>query len=118
MAIGNLGFNSAKVDSFDCTIASGTTSAEIDLKGSTTCGIETPSGLSSTLITLKRANDSGGTFNAVKDVTDTLISITVNSGSDYYALQPSDMAGIRFVKIETGSSETNKTFKIVVRGLE
>lgn len=105
------------------TIASGTTTAEIDLQGGTLIGIITPASIASTTATIQMAPTSAGTYVTVKDPLGTIttaggnISMTIAS-SGYYVLPLSVTAGLRFIKLVTGSTETNKTFTFVYRAVQ
>lgn len=98
-------FRSFLVDDATATIASSsTTSSEIDLSGTTLCGIYIPSAFTGTSISFQASSASGGTFVAVKDGSGNSISKTVAS-SQFIRLDPTDFVGIRFLKIVSGSTE-------------
>jgi len=101
----------------DVTISSGTTSAELEVGNATIVGLITPTGLSSTSLTFTASPVSGGTFATLKDRSGSDISVTVTSTGYQYALNPSDFAGVNYFKIVCGSSETSKTFKVVMRNI-
>lgn len=100
------------------TIASGTTSAELDLEGGTLVNIITPSGISSTTFTITYSNVTGGTFVTLKNP-DTGIAYTgVIAASGGYPIHPAITAGLRYIKIVYSASETAKTFKYGVRSID
>jgi hypothetical protein len=108
----------SKVVTLADTIASGTTTAEFNLKGGTLCGIYTPASISSTSMTITAATSSGGTFLPVRDPeTGTAYTITI-AASGYYYIPPQISAGLKYLKLVCGSSETSKTFTISYRVIE
>lgn len=84
--------------------ASGTTSAEIDLSGTTLCGIYIPSAFTGTSISFQAATVSGGTFVSVRDGAGNAVSKTV-APSQYIKLDPTDFVGVRYLKVVSGSTE-------------
>lgn len=98
------------------TIASGqTTSPEVDLGGSTLVGLFMPAAFTGTAITFTTAATTGGTFVAVYDSSGNAISATVST-SRYVALSPTTFAGLRFIKLVSGSSEGgNRTITLATR---
>ena len=98
-------FRSLIVSDATATIAaSGTTSAEIDLSGATLCGIYIPASFTGTSIAFQASSTSGGTFVSVRDGAGSALSKTVAAGQ-YIKLDPADFAGVRFLKIVSGSTE-------------
>lgn len=102
---------------FSDTIASGTTTAEIDLEGATLVALRTPASLASTSITFTAAATSGGTFLPLKDQNGNTITVTVSGTASQHALAPADFAGVRFIKLVCGSTETSKQLTVVGREL-
>jgi len=101
----------------DIAIAgTGTTSATVDLVGKTLVGIITPASLSSTGLTFN-VSDDNSTFRTLTDTANSAIAVVVDTTSTQYVLTPSTFAGVRFVQVEAGSSETAKTFILVTRPL-
>lgn len=94
-----------------------TTSTAADISGMTLVGVITPASLVSTSLTFAAATTATGTYVAVKDTLNSAITVTCDSSAAYYALDPADFAGVRHLKIEMGSSETNKTLTLVLRPL-
>lgn len=86
----------------------GTTSAEVDLKGQVLVGIFVPSTFDGTTITLTAATASGGTFVTVQDSDGSSSAFTITTTASRYV--PIDnlaiTAGLRFVKLVCGSSQT------------
>lgn len=86
-----------------CTIASGqTVSNAIDLGEMVVVGIQTPSALTGTAFTFQASYDNV-TFCAVT-TTSAAYSITV-AASKYVVVPPADLAGVRYLKVVSGSSE-------------
>lgn len=106
------------IENKQTTIISGILSEEIDLLGYVLVGLYTPANLASTSLKFTASPTAGGTFVQVKDKTNADYSITVDSSARYYQLNPADFAGLRFIKLNPGSSETNKTFTLVLRVIE
>lgn len=103
------------------TIASGTTTSEIDLEGGTLAGVLILADMTSTSFTITVSNQSGGTFVPVKDPEAAGASRTYTTGSTstgYFPISPQITAGFRFCKIVFDSSETNKTIYIARRNMD
>lgn len=87
------------------TIASSqTTSGEIDLSGDTLVGIQMPATFTGTAITFTGATVSGGTFQAITDKAGVAVSVTVAGGK--FVVIPPDTIHAPFVKIVSGSTES------------
>jgi len=85
-------------------LISTTESQAIDTKGFALVGFFTPAALTGTTLTFEACQTVGGTYLPVYDSTNTQVSITVATGK-YYALDPKNFQGIRFLKIKSGSTE-------------
>lgn len=97
MYLGNL-------TSYNATIAiSTTTSGAVDLQGQALCAIQMPSAFTGASITFQGSVD-GSTYQAIYNSSNTQYSITV-SASRTYAINPTDFAGFRYIKIVSASSE-------------
>lgn len=105
-----------KIDFEVVTIVSGgTDSAAVDLRGMTLCGIYIPSTLTSTSITFKASDEFSGTYIPVFDGLGSELSKIVAS-TQYIVLNPSDFAGIQYLKIVTGSLEgADREIKLALR---
>ncbi|MBX9583664.1 MAG: hypothetical protein K2X87_25460 [Gemmataceae bacterium] len=98
--------------------AAGTTSKAVALAGQTICGLYLPSGFAGTAVSFTACDTPDGTYVAVKDDTGTAISYTV-SASSFCRIRPSDLAGIQFLKVVSGSSEAAGTAaKLAVREVD
>lgn len=87
--------------------ASETTSSAIDLADFVLCAIQTPSAMTGSSLTFEGSSD-GVTYAAVKDPTNTALSVTISTGAvGLYVLNPQNFAGIRFLKIVSGSPEAS-----------
>jgi hypothetical protein len=83
--------------------------SEIDLgKGGKLQGIYMPAAWTTAAITLQASDASGGTFRDVYDNAGTEESITA-AASQYISLYPDTFAGVRFIKIRSGTSATPVT---------
>ena len=86
-------------------IASGATvSSVVDTRGGIITGLILPAAFTGTAITFQVSDKVDGTFVALYDETNTAISLTVAQGRGY-KIDPSLLAGWRFVKIVSGSAE-------------
>ncbi len=96
--------------------ASGTTSApSADFLGFSLVGIVTPSGLTSTSLKFNvNPEKSSGSFVTLKDIDGNDVTVTVEA-SKQYALDPALFASIRRLQIESGSSETDKDFTLILK---
>lgn len=102
------------------TWASGATSASADLGGAKLIGIQYPSGMTNTSITLRKR--VSGTFYPITDSFGTALSVTVATGTAQYAyFNPADTAsledGIQFVGAATGGEAAARSITLVVRAL-
>jgi hypothetical protein len=109
------------------TIAiSGTLSAAIDVGEGGLVAIQMPSGWDAAALTFKASNDLGGTYADVFDGSTGLVltvASTAAAASQYIVLNAGTFAGIRYLKIQsgtTGSPVTQtaaRTLKTMVRRL-
>lgn len=99
------------------TIASsGTESNAVDLNGTRVVGIITPAALTGTAITLKASFD-GTNFHDMYNKDGVQMTITV-AASRWVALAPADLAGVRYLKLVSGSAEAaERVISIVTRPL-
>lgn len=90
------------------TIASGqTTSAEIDLAGTQLCGFFFPASFTGATVKIQAASASGGTFALVQkdEAGGGDYTISVSTGKFTPLTNLSLIAGLRFIKIVSASSE-------------
>jgi hypothetical protein len=86
-------------------IASGQTkSGVIDLSGCVLVGILTPAALTGTSFSFEASTAADGTFLPVYDISGNPVSVDVGT-SRFIAILPSDLAGIQYLKLVSGSSE-------------
>ena len=78
----------------------------------TLVGIETPSGISGSSMTITCATTTGGTFVTAKDKSGNDFTLTIVA-SKRYILSPADTRGFDFIKLVSSASETNKTFTLI-----
>lgn len=106
----------AKIDFETVTIANGgTESANVNLRGMTLCGMYLPGAFTGTAISFLVSDENGGTYIAVADGAGSDISKTVEA-SKYIKLDPSDFAGIQFLKIVSNASESgDREIKLALR---
>ncbi len=99
------------------TIAdSATVSNAIDLGEMAIVGLQTPASMTGTAITFQASADNS-TFVAVKKVDGTTYSM-VTASSLYYVIPPADLAGIRYLKVVSGSAETGaKIITLLLRAV-
>lgn len=95
----------AIIDFEDVVISSGgTKSAAVSLAGTTLTGIYMPATFTGTAVTFEAATSLTGTYLPVQDGAGSAISKTV-AASQYIKIDPGDFAGVRFLKIVSGSTE-------------
>lgn len=87
--------------------ASGSLSAAVDLAGCTLCRISMPSAWTTANLTFSVSYD-GTTYNDLYDQYGTEVTVTAAASRTIY-LPPSEWAGIRFVKVRSGTSATPVT---------
>lgn len=101
------------------TFASGTTSTAVDLGGETLCGIITPASLASTTMTVYASDTLDGTYYEVQDeASATAVQFTTSSSAELLVLSSAKkalMMGLRYIKLEAGSSETSKTITLITK---
>jgi hypothetical protein len=98
------GFEGAATFSQPASIANGQqSSAAIDCNGLTLTGIKFPAVFTGTAVTFETCDTVDGTYVPVYNSAGP-VSYTVAQGR-YYAIDPKDFYGIRFLKIKSGSSE-------------
>ena len=114
----SFGIITKKTEFISDTIASGTDSGVIDLKGGTLLGIITPAGISSITYTMQASDVVDGTYLTVKNPdTGVAYSGTV-AASGWYPINAAVTVGLPFVKFIFNASETAKTFKYSYRSFE
>jgi hypothetical protein len=112
------------------TIANGqTVSAAVDCRDDyNVVGIVIPTGFTGGTITFQGATDSGNsqfisddqldisklTFNPVVDTTGAAISFTVTTKPSHITISPLTLAGVRWIKIVSGSAEAAARQLVVV----
>lgn len=95
---------------------SDTVSNAVDLGEMAVVGLQVPSAITSTALTFQASSD-GGTYAAVTKVDGTAYSVTV-AASKYIVIPPADLAGIRFLKVIAGTTETAaRTIILTVRAV-
>ena len=104
------------------TIASGTTTAAIDLQRRVLVGVQTPSGIASTTLKLQVAESLTGTYVTIYDGLGMYGAVgefaTAIAASEYIPIPPPLTAGVPFCKLQFNSSETDKTYIIYTREIE
>lgn len=87
------------------TIPNGSsTSNEIDLRYQALMGLHMPAAFTGTTITFTASNTAGGTFNPVYKDDGTQYSVTVATNRAI-AIDYTKLAGFRFIKLVSGSTE-------------
>lgn len=88
------------------TIANaGQTSGAISLQGEQVVGLFLPSAFTGTTMTFTACQTEGGTYVPVIDTTGTTVTITVGT-SRYIPLTPATFAGIKNLKLVSGTAES------------
>lgn len=95
------------------TIASsGTTSGAADLGGTTLVGLRMPDTLTGTSVTFKCGDSLAGTYQTLqRNGADYSVPV---AASKYISLDPNIFAGVRFIKVVSGSSEGDARSVILV----
>lgn len=81
-----------------------TVSGAVDLGGMTLVGLLMPASFTGTAVTFQAAEAAAGTYRTVTDGAGSDYSVTV-AASKFVPVDPVKMAGVRFLKIVSGSSE-------------
>lgn len=104
------------IDFEEVTIASsGTTSGAVDTHGMTICGIYTPDTMTGTALTLTASTSLDGTYVPVEDGAGAAISKTIDGG-EYVPFNPADTAGLRYIKVVSGTAEgAERTLTLALR---
>lgn len=110
------------IQSQEITIASGTTTAAINLDNRVLVGVDIPSGVASTTMTIEAAPTSAGTFDKVYDGLGQYgavgnVTFTI-AASKQIIIPPQITAGVMVCKLAFDSSETAKTYTIYTREIE
>ena len=100
----------------NAVIANGqTTSDAIDLFGTTLVGIQMPATFTGSSISFEAATTLGGTYQPITNSGGNSISATA-AGGKFISIDPSDIAGVQFIKIVSDSAEgAERTLELVTR---
>ena len=95
------------------TIASsGTSTDAIDLNGKKLVGIQFPSTMTGTTVSIKQCESEGGTYTDVYDLTGAAVSVPVVNG--YIPVAPTIFVGPAYIKIVSSAAEgATRTLKAV-----
>jgi hypothetical protein len=93
--------------------SSGTTTPAIDLGGTSLVGIQLPAAFTGTSISFTVATTLSGTYQGVIDGSGTALSKTIAAGK-YLMLDPSEFAGIQFLKIVSSATEAAQRDLILI----
>lgn len=97
-------FQSVNTTLVSSIAVSTTTSGAIDLGGTTLLGVQLPAAFTGTSISFQAATSFGGTYQTVIDGSGSTLSKTVSQGK-YLLLDPSEFAGLQFIKIVSSATE-------------
>jgi hypothetical protein len=102
------------IEAFTASIADSgtTTSAGIDLGSKTLCGVHIPSGFDGSTLTFTASTTLDGTYLAVEYTPDGTIG-----ASKYIPIDPSKVAGIRYIKPVVGTQTGAIDLTLVARGM-
>ena len=96
------------------TIASsGTVSAAVDLAGTSLVGIQLPAAFTGTSLGFQAATSLAGTYQAVIDGSGAALTKNISQGK-YLLLDPTEFAGIQYLKVVSGSTEASARDLILV----
>jgi hypothetical protein len=103
----------ASLQTFDIAL-NGTVSTAVDLENNTLVGLELPAAFTGIAITFQGSNNNG-TFKDVKKEDGTSYTLVVAQNT-YVLIPPSALAGLRYVKIVSGSAEgAARSVKPIIR---
>ena len=92
-----------------------TLSNAVDLHGTVLIGISIPAGFSGTTLTVYASTSYAGTYQQVRNTDNVAATITCAAGY-YYALVPFDLAGCRYVKLQSNTTQSGDcTITLVTR---
>jgi hypothetical protein len=98
--------------------SAGTPSDAIDLGAETLCGVVFGATFTGTTMTFTASDTFGGTYVPLYDDLGTQLSVTVST-SRFVRVKPADFAGVRFIKLVSGSSESQgRTAQVASREIE
>lgn len=108
-----------KLETLSTTIASGTTTDEINLNRRVLVGVYIPASVASTSMKISTASAAAGTFVAIQDGLAQYgaagdVTFTI-AASKYLSIPPAITAGVNYIKLVFGSSETAKAYTLVFR---
>lgn len=102
------------ITTISATIANAaTTTAAIDLAGTSLVAIQFPAAFTGTSVTFQASTTLSGTYQAVIDGSGTTLTKTVVAAR-YMVLDPLEFAGIQFIKIVSSASEAAQRDLIIV----
>lgn len=96
----------------------GTQTEALDLEGGTLVAIIRPASMAGTSLTIQNAPYLEGTYATVCNKENTDFSITTDTNSRQTYIEPTISAGLRCIKLTSGSSETAKTFTALIRNID
>lgn len=115
--MGSAAKTSPKVVNDDTVLIDGSdTSAAIDLRGKTLCGIFVPASFVGTSLTFSTSLTKSGTYVSMRDGAGSAYSKTI-AASQFLPLNPQDFAGVRFLKVISSATETSKTLTLATRNI-
>lgn len=97
----------ASASTFNLTIANGATDSNVspDLIDLAVLGFWIPAAITGTTLTLKAGKSQGATPASIRDKAGTAYTVTGYSAGDYIYFSPSDLVGVRWLQIVSGSAE-------------
>lgn len=100
------------------SIASGQqTSDAVDTRGMVLVGVRMPAAFTGTALTFVSGESFAGTYQDVYNSAGTALSATV-AASRTVIFNPTDLAGLQFIKLKSGSAEgADRTITLILRAL-
>lgn len=97
----------------DSLINGSATGAEVDMYGYALAGIIAPASMAGTSMTFEVSVDGGTNWYALKDETNTALSVTIGATAAFYSLRKILPLAVGLIRPVSGASETNKTITFV-----
>lgn len=87
-------------------------SAEVDIRAARALGLEIPASFDGTVITFKVCSVTGGTFQALRDINNAVVTMTVQASTSYDL--PGELTAWPYMKVSATTAQTGATDLVVV----
>jgi len=107
----------AQTEVIDVTVETTSTAVTIG-ENKVIVGLVTPASADSTAMTFTVSDTFGGTYVPLAAIDGVAVSATITTTATRLHLSPTTFAGVRYIKLVAGSTETPaKTYQLVVRDI-